>query len=136
MANLPVVCVVKDAVKDDANLVWAAWGRGPNTFSRKLCALDPEATESTPPTHWLMSDTSTTDSDVAIMQGFADGDLPPVPSGTVWGENGVISAADALVAVNGTNLQTYSASGDVSPVEHSEGILESRGLQFVPGPEL
>ncbi len=135
MAQLPAICVVTDAQKDNANLVWAAMGRGPSTFSRKLCALDPSATPSTPPTHWLMSDAAATESDVAIWQGFANGDLPPLASGLAWGEGDIIAAPTALTAINAANLQVYSASGDVSPVEHGNGILASRDLQFVPDPE-
>lgn len=134
--TLPNIAVVAAAVKDNANAVLEAWGRGPNTFSRKLCAKSDTATYETPPTHYMCADSSTTDSDVAIMQGFANGDLPPLPDGTVWGESGVVSAADAMTAISGANLQVYSASGDVVPLDHANAVLASRNLMFVPDPPL
>ena len=39
LMSLPAICIVTAAAKDNANLVWAAMGRGPYTFSRKLCAV-------------------------------------------------------------------------------------------------
>jgi hypothetical protein len=132
--SLPVICIVTAAKKTDANLVWQAMDRGPETFTRKLCAIGEGVTPETPPTHYLMSDTSSTESDVAIWQGMANGDLPPISG--IWGVNGVISAANAMTATNGANLQVYSASGDVIPVDHAAGILASRDLRFVPDPEI
>jgi hypothetical protein len=132
MANVPVVCVVTDAQRINARKVWGAWGRGENSFVRKLCDIDPQATHETPPTHWLLADSSTTDSDVAILQGFASGDLPPIQPGLAWGQGDVIAAQDALIAINAENLQVYSASGDVVPLDHVNAILASRNLQFVP----
>ena len=128
---LPSICIITAASKDNANLVWAAMGRGPNTFTRKLCE-DANATSDTPPTHYLMADSSSEASDVAAWQAMANGDLPPVPEGTVWGEDGVISAADAMAATSASNLQVYSASGDVTPVDHMNGILLGRSLYVVP----
>lgn len=128
--TLPVICVVTAAAKDNANLVWAAMGRGPNTFTRKLCAIDPGVTSDTPATHYLMADSSTEESDVQAFQAMAGGDLPAISG--IWGEDGVIDAAAAQAATSGTNLQVYSASGDVAPVDHMNGILQSRALMLVP----
>ena len=133
---LPSICIVTAAQRDNANAVWEARGRGPNNFSRKLCELDPGATYETPATHYLIADSSTTQEEVAIMMSFQDGDLPPLPDGTVWGEEGIISAADAMTAINGANMQVYAASGDVAPVDHAAGILSSRDLMLVPDPPL
>lgn len=132
MSNLPFVGICTAAAKINVDLVWEAMGRGPGTFSRKVCALDPGATWTTPATHYLSSDASATDSDIAIWQGFADANLPPLPWGIIWGEEGVISAADAIAAISGANLQVYSVSGDVTPADHIAGILAGRGLQYVP----
>lgn len=125
----PIVCVITNAAKTNANLVWAAWGKGPDTFSRRLTD-DPSPTTSSTVTHWLMADSSTLVEDVQVIQGFANGDLPPI--GGQWGEAGVIEAADAQTATNGTNLQCYSASGNVEPLDHVNAILATRGLSFVP----
>lgn len=132
--NLPMVCIVVAAHRDNINLVWAARGLGPECFTRRLC-VSGAATPETPPTHWLMSDATATDAEVATCQRMSDGDLPPLPEGVAWGVDGVISAADALAAIDGSALQVYSVSGDVEPVDHVSGILASRGLQYVPDPD-
>lgn len=128
-ARQPVVCIVTAAAKVDADLVWLAMGRGPNTFDRKL-TTDPAATPSSPATHWLTADSSSLVSDVAAWQALANGDLPQISG--VWGVDEVISAEDAMAATSGANLQVYSASGDVEPLDHCNAILASRGLYWVP----
>jgi hypothetical protein len=132
--SLPSICIVTAAAKDDANLVWLAMGRGPNTFTRKLCAIDEGVTWETTPTHYLMADSSSSESDVAAWQAMANGDLPQIEG--VWGEDDVIDAASAMEATSAANLQVYSASGDVIPTEHAAGILGSRNLMLVPDPPL
>lgn len=129
MSNQPIVAIVTAAAMADANLVWAAWGKGPHTFSRKL-TTDPNPTPATPATHYLTADSSTSVEDVQVIQGFANGDLPPIMG--AWGEDGVVGAGAALTAINGANLQCYSASGDVVPLDHCNAILASRGLNWVP----
>lgn len=129
MTTQPCVGIVKAADRTNANLVWAAWGKGPNTFSRKLTTDNPATTSSTV-THYLFADSSTSVEDVQVIQGFANGDLPPIMD--AWGVEGVISAADALAAIDGDSLQCYSASGNVAPLDHCNAILASRGLSWVP----
>lgn len=127
--NQPIVVIVTAAAVDDANAVWEAWGKGPGNLSRRLTD-DPAPTTSSTVTHYLMADSSTSVEDVQIIQGFANGDLPPISG--AWGEEGVVSAAAALTAINASNLQCYSASGTVEPVDHAAAILASRGLAYVP----
>lgn len=129
MTTQPVICIVTAAAHVNANLVWAAQDRGPDTFSRKLTTDDPATPESVV-THYLMADSSCSVEDIAAWQALANGDLPQIAG--VWGEDGVIGAADAMAATNGANLQVYSASGDVQPLGHANAILASRGLSFVP----
>lgn len=127
----PVVSLVVAAQKVAADAVWAAWGRGPETFGRALTD-DPNPTTTSTITHYLSADSSTTVEDVAIIQAMSHGDLPPLEPGKTWGVDGVISAADALAAVNGASLQCYSASGNVEPLDHCNAILASRGLSWLP----
>lgn len=134
--NLPFIAIVTDQYKVNLNLVFAAMGWGPETFTRKLCAVDPSATPSTPQTHWLTSAAGATDTDVAMLQAMTNGDLPILPSGTVWGESGVISASDAMAACSGSVFHVYSAAGDLEPVDHVAAVLASEGLQYVPEPEI
>lgn len=131
MSTQPCVGIVKAADKTNANLVWNAWGKGPDTFSRRL-TTDASPTPSSTVTHYLFADSSTSVEDVQIIQGFANGDLPPLPMGVAWGVDGVIAAAAALTAIDGDSLQCYSASGNVAPIDHCNAILASRGLKWVP----
>lgn len=132
MSNQPIVCIISASAVTDGNLVWKAWGKGPGTFSVPLTD-DPTPVTSSTVSHYLMADSSTSVEDVQIIQGFANGDLPPI-SGS-WGVGGVIGAAAAQAAITGTNLQCYSASGDVVPLDHVNAILASRGLSLIP-PEI
>lgn len=136
MSYLPMVIIITAAAQPDANLVWEARGRGPGSFMRKVCALDPGATWETTPTHYVMSDATATDGEVAICQAMTAGDLPPLPEGVVWGEDGIVSAADAMAATDGAVMQVYSVAGAVEPLDHIAGIFAGRGLQFVPDPPL
>jgi hypothetical protein len=132
--NLPYIAIVTDAKRVDLNRVFDAMGYGPETFIRKCCAPDPSATTATPPTHWLSSNASASDALVATLQAMTAGDLPALPDGVVWGENGVITAADAMAASNGSALHVYSAAGQIEPAQHAAAVLVSEGLQYVPDP--
>lgn len=134
--NLPFVALVTDAFKTDLNRTLAAVGWGPESFTRKVCAIDPSATWETAPTHWLTSHAGASDTDVAMLQAMTNGDLPILPEGTVWGENGVISAADAMAASDGAVFHVYSAAGDIEPTDHVSAVLAAEGLQYVPEPPL
>lgn len=132
---LGIVCIITDAQKTNINLVFSARGLGPETFTRKLCAAG-AATPSTPPTHWLASMANGDQAELNVLTAMTEGDLPDLPMGVVWGENGVISAADAMAATDGAVFQVYSCAGDVEPVDHVAAVLASRSLQYVPDPEV
>lgn len=138
--QLPMVCVVDDAKRNDINQVWIARGLAqPNSdpsFARALCAADPEATWETPATHWLMSDAGASDGEVDTCNQMTAGNLPPLPEGTVWGEDGVISAAAAMAATDGAVFRVFSCAGEVEPLDHMAAVLATLGLQFVPDPPL
>jgi hypothetical protein len=134
--TIGIVGIVTAAKRDDLNLVFAARGMGPECVTRKVCAVDAQATHETAPTHWLWSDANGSAEELATLNGMINGDLPPVPDGTVWGENGVISAANAMAATDGAVMQVYSCAGDVEPVDHIAAVLASRNLQYVPDPPL
>ena len=131
---LGIVCIVAAIHKTNLNLVFAARGMGPETFTRKLCAAG-AATPSTPATHYLMSLAGGDGMELAILQAMTQGDLPPVPEGVIWGQGGVISAADAMAACDGSVFHVYSAAGEIEPVDHCAAVLASEGLQYVPSLE-
>lgn len=127
----PVICIVTTAARDDANRVWAAMGRGPETFSVPLTA-DLSPTLQSTVSHYLMADSSCSVPDVAAWQALANGDLPQIDG--IWGVDGVIGSALAQAATIDSNLQVYAASGDVEPIAHAEAVLSSRGLCLLPSP--
>jgi hypothetical protein len=133
---LGIVCIVAAAQKINLNLVFAARGMGPETFTRKVCAINPGATWETAPTHWLMSLAGGDAAELTVLQAMTQGDLPDLPMGVVWGEDDVISAADAMACSDGAVFHVYSAAGDIEPVDHVTAVLASEGLQYVPEPPL
>lgn len=134
MAAVPAILICTDATKADCNRVFDATGRGPATFSVPLVALDDDgATWETPATHWLAQDMSATAELAVTWLAMTDGDLPQI--GGVWGENGVISAQDAMAACSGGNLAVYSAGGLVEEqqaIEWRNAILAGRNLKLRP----
>lgn len=132
MSVQPVIAIAAAATIVNTRKVWEAQDLGPEAFSRALTD-DPSPTPQSTVTHYLMSDDSCTVEMVAAWQRMANGGLPEIDG--VWGEGGIVSAADAMEATNADNLQVYSASGNVVPLDHANAILASRGLKFVPDPE-
>jgi hypothetical protein len=58
-------------------------------------------------------------------------DLPAITG--VWGENGVISAADAQAAMSG--LSVHSVAG-VIPSDWTDSVLAGHNYEFEPQPEI
>lgn len=123
------------AAVENINLVLEAMGRGPNSLSRPATST-PNPTWETAPTHKYMSDQGATGEFAAILLGFANGDLPPLPDGVVWGENGIISSADAQAAITAENFAFASFNDGFTPGEQIEAALSALGLSVVPDPPL
>ena len=123
------------AAVTNINLVLEAMGRGPNSLSRPA-TTNPAPTWETPPTHKYMSDQGVTGEFAGILLGFANGDLPPLPDGVVWGVDGVISAEDALAAITADNFAFASFNEAFTPGEQVAAALDARGLTVVPDPPL
>lgn len=138
MAYLPSCLVVTDAQKDNVVEVITAYRGEQYGFSRQLIPADtvnPSPASTT--TAWLAFDASTNEDQVAVMLRFANGDLPPLADPeAAWGENGLISASDAMTAINGTNLKVAAVSGDVVPWDFAVAFCDSLGLMFKPEPEI
>lgn len=134
MAETPTIIITTDAAKVDVNRVFDATGRGPATCSVPLVAADDEtATYETPATHWFGQDMSATDDLAITWLAMTEGDLPQING--VWGEDGVISAQDAMAACGSGNLQVYSAGGLVegnAAIEWRNAILAGRNLKLRP----
>ena len=123
------------AAVTNINKVLEAMGRGPNSLSRPATST-PNPTWETAPTHRYMSDQGVTTEFASILHGFSNGDLPPLPEGVVWGEDGIISAADALAAITAANFAFGSFNEGFTPGEQVEAALSALGLVVVPDPPL
>ena len=130
-----VIGIATAAAVDNVNLVLQAMGRGPGNISRKATTVADPAWDATP-THYFMSDQGVTPEFQAQLLGFANGDLPPLPEGVVWGEEGVISAQDALAAIASPNFSFASFSGAFTPGEQVQASLDALGLHVIPFPEI
>lgn len=119
------------AAVTNINLVLEAMGRGPNNLSRPATTT-PNPTWQTPATHKYMSDQGVSAEFASILLGFANGDLPPLPDGVVWGVDGVISAEDALAAITAENFAFASFNEGFTPGEQVEAALSALGLVKVP----
>lgn len=133
--TINIIGIGKVTAEPNINLVLQAMGRGPNNLSR------PATTESNPtwgttPTHRYMSDQGVTGEFAAILLGFANGDLPPLPEGVVWGVDGIISAEDALAAITAENFAFASFNEAFTPGEQVDAALSALGLSRIPDPPL
>jgi hypothetical protein len=134
--NVPAILICTNTAKTNANRTWDAIGRGPNTFSVPLVAgNDANATHETEPTHWLALDMDATTERAVTWLGITQGNLP-APNG-VWGEDGVISAQDAMAACMNGNVHVHSWGGGDSnnTTERDQwkaGILTGRNLKLRP----
>lgn len=132
----PSIVIVTAAAQPAINAIWEAMGKGPDTFSVRLCAKDENATWESPVTGYLMLDMGAQQSDVDVWSAMAQSnDLPPLPAGVVWGENGVISASEAQAALGNESMVVFPAYG-ITTVEGRtawiESSLNSRGVQILP----
>lgn len=130
-----IIGIATIASVTNVNLVLQAMGRGPNNISRPATtAANP--TWETAPTHLYMSDQGVTGEFAAILLGFANGDLPPLPEGVVWGVDGIISAEDALAAITAENFAFASFNEAFTPGEQVAAALSALGLHIVPDPPI
>lgn len=133
--SINIIGVATAAALANVNLVLEAMGRGPGNITRKATTA-PNPTWDAEPTHYFMSDQGVTPEFQAQLLGFSNGDLPPLPAGVVWGENGVISAADALAAITASNFMFAAFNDGFSPSEQVQAALDALGLQIIPFPPL
>lgn len=117
-----VIGIATAAAVTNVNLVLQAMGRGPGNISRKATTVANPAWDATP-THYFMSDQGVTPEFQAQLLGFANGDLPPLPEGVVWGEEGVISAQDALAAISAENFAFASFNEGFPPLAQVDATL-------------
>ena len=124
------------------NSVLEAMGRGPNSLSRpagpKPIDWDgiSELPYDTTVTHRYMSDQGVSVEFSNILHGFANGDLPPLPEGVVWGVDGIISAEDALEAIGADNFAYASFNEAYTPGQQVVAALSALNLVKIADPPL
>jgi len=133
--SINIIGIATAAAVTHVNAVLEAMGRGPGSLTRKATNVPNPAWDATP-THWYMSDQGVTAEFQAQLLGFSNGDLPPLPPGTVWGENGVISAADALAAITASNFAFAAFNDGYTPGEQVQAALSALGLYAIPDMEV
>jgi len=132
----PSALIVTDAAKPAVEVILTAFRSIPCGFARALLpktAINP--TPASQPTHWLCFDQSLDEEEVAIIEGFPQGHLPPLTDPeAAWGQHGLMSEADAKAALSAENLQIHRMSGNVEPIAFCTSLLNELGLMFVPEP--
>lgn len=130
MSNVPSILIVTEAHHIAVDAVLAAQGRGAGAFTmgRHLVAVG----TSGPILARMCQDMSATAELEAAWRAYAaSGDLPDIVG--VWGEDGIISAADAQAASVG--LSVHSVAG-VVPAGWTDSVLAGHGYAFEPEPEI
>jgi hypothetical protein len=128
-----IIAITTAANQTNINLVLEAMGRGPGSLAQPSSA-DPGVAWNGTPTHFYMSDQGAPQWLADAFLAFGDNNLPPLPEGVVWGEDGVISAADALEAIQPENFYFAQFVG-FEPSEQLAAALAAKGLhKFPPNP--
>lgn len=126
MSVINIIAVAPVANATDLNSVLEAMGYGPGNLSTKA-STTPDQAFGAASTHLFMSMQAATMEFQADLLGYSGGgDLPPLPDGVVWGENGVISAAAAMAAA--PYLGVASFSSDWLPDDQVAATLGAAGL--------
>jgi hypothetical protein len=135
--SAPTIGIVTAGVQPAINQIFFALGRGPASFSVMLCDDVPEATYESPVTHYLMADMSAMQSDVETWAAMAQNKLlPALPTGVVWGENGIISEAAAQAALDTPDAMVlFPAYGLQTQQDRDNWLataLQNRGVRILP----
>lgn len=125
-----IIAVTTAANQVNINLVLEAMGRGPGSLGQPV-STDPNVAWNGTATHFFMSDQGAPQWLADAFLAFGNNDLPQLPDGTVWGENGVISAADALQAINPSNFYFAQFVG-YEPAQQLQAALAAKGLHKFP----
>ena len=120
--NAAIVDVMMDAMGE---------GTGQFTNGRAVCALDPAATSSTPPTHRLINNTQTRLEVKNMLENMATGEaIPPVEwQLTAYTYAQGVTAAQSIVV---NTVASFAGMTSQENEEYIEDWLTSMGLQFVP----
>lgn len=135
----PAIVICTASARTDANRLWNAMGRGPDTFIRRLAT----GTKQNPPasnavaTHYLMLDDSVFDYDVVRWEQIAIGDVPGLDDNgntILYGQNGQITQLEAITAGAGLAISTYvkQTMTQTELEEWRDGLLAGRNQYFIP----
>lgn len=134
MATTNIIAIASVAAAANINLVLQAIGMGPDALRLRLTS-DQNATWEDDATHLCFSYQNAPVDLQAVLLAATDGDLPPLPPETVWGEDGVIGAAEAMAAMS--QLRMASFSDGFVPMAQLQACMASHDpvLYLVPDPE-
>lgn len=110
----PYLVITSTEFIDNARLVYGAFGLGFGSIGTPLVPKSGPNTPTTEPTGFCMFDESATSDIVTTLQALVGGDVPGLDkdgSPIMWGEEGVISQADAIATFAHPNVQIISAVG-------------------------
>lgn len=111
---LPYLGVTSAANVDAVRLVLGAMGTGWGGFGVVLIGINDTDIPTATPTGYYQYDASASSDLVATLQALAGGDVPGLDingNPILWGENGIISQADAIAAFSDNKVQIISAVG-------------------------
>ena len=133
MARVPCIIICPEDQAQKLSIVFEAMGRGPDQFTqgRRVCAIDPNATESTPPTHRLIQDMSATAELEALWRQMANGEAMP---SVVWADVPGITETSAIDAAR--SMTVYSVAGEMAASLDAVAVMAAAGLQYVPEPQI
>lgn len=111
---LPYLGVTSAANVDAVRLVLGAMGTGWGGFGVVLIGINDTDIPTATPTGYYQYDASASSDLVATLQAIAGGDVPGLDingNPILWGQNGIISQADAIAAFASNKVQIISAVG-------------------------
>lgn len=132
--SINIIGIAPISAVANVNAVLEAMGRGPGSLTRNLTTAADPAWDATP-THMFMSDQGVSSEFQADLLAAAGGDLPPLAEGYMWGEDGVISAADAAAAM--AQFAVASFNDGFAPTQQLAAAIAAHDpvLYVIPQPE-
>jgi len=134
MATIPTIIICPEAQAASMSVVWEAMGQGPDVFlqARTLCAADPSATASTPPTHRLINDAALPLAVEDMARKMAAGEAMPQVNWSEFMTQGGVSITESQAIAAATSITVVSAAGALAGAGDIDEMLAVYDLQFVP----
>jgi hypothetical protein len=134
--SVNIIGIIPAAHLTNANLTLQAMGLGAGNITKKSTSVTGTILFEEPATHFYMSFQGAESELLDQLLGSTTGDLPPLPEGVMWGEEGVIEAADAATAMAAMAIASFN--NGYSPTNQVNLSLAAHNpvLQRVPDEEV